>query len=175
MELKKIRPSDIAWTVLLAGAGVLLMVANINAGPNSDVRVDSHSWALVPFFLLAVAPVLWRRTDAVLATGLSTAAMGLHDVAFGSLIRCGAGLPLSFVLAYSVGRLVHHSRRRWTGMGLVLALQAAVLIRDTAAGIGIMPATAIIALAAFGTGAFVRTRQERRAGTPAAAAELTYA
>lgn len=173
MELTKIRPSDIAWTVLLAAAGVVLMVANITAGPHPDVRVDSHSWALVPVFLLAVAPVLWRRTDAVAATAVSTVAIGLHDVVFGSLIRCGAGLPLSFVLAYSVGRFVHPSRS-YLGMGLVVALQAAVLVRDTAAGIAILPATAIIGLVAFGIGALVRTRQERRADAPAATPELSY-
>ena len=176
MQLAKTRPSDIALTVLLAGLGVLLMVANINAGPNEDIRIDSHRWALVPVFLLAVVPVLFRNTDALAATGASAVAMGLHDVVFGSLIRCGAGLPLSFVLAYSIGRQVHHSRNRsLTGAALVVALQAAVLVRDTAAGIAILPVTAIIGLAAFGIGALVRTRLERRPAPAVTSTELTYA
>ena len=173
MELAKIRPSDIVLTVLLALNGVALMIGNIQAGPHSDVRIDSHSWWMVPVFTLAMLPVLLRSTSVLAVTAASTVAMGVHDVAFDHVIRCGAGLPLSFVLAYSLGRAVHHSRNsQYVGLGFVVTLQVATLIWDTAAGIGILPFTAIIAVAAYGVGAFVRTRTESATAT---SPELTYA
>lgn len=99
-----VRRGDVALAVVLTALGVLLMVGNAQ-GDGSDTRIDSHSWWSVPVFALATLPVLWRRRDVVVATAVSLAALGVHVLAFGWLVRCGAGLPLAFALAYGVGRL----------------------------------------------------------------------
>src|SRR4051794_37500189 len=94
-----IRPADVGVTSVLAGLGVVLMVEDIFAH-DPTTRIDSRSWWLVPAFLAAVVPVLWWRRNLLAVLTVSVAAMTLHDVVFGHLVRCGAGLPVAFVLAF---------------------------------------------------------------------------
>jgi hypothetical protein len=114
----------------------------------------------VPVFALACLPVLWRRRDAVAVTAVAVVAMGVHVLAFGWLVRCGAGLPLAFALAYGVGRLTT-GWRSWTGLVLTLGLQALVLVQDSAAGFGIFPVTAVLGAVAWGVGVRLQRRADR--------------
>ena len=164
--LKGVRPGDAALAAVLTALGTVLMVMDINADP-ADTEglhhaITNHSWLMLPVFLGATIPVLWRRRNVLAVTLASTAVMGLHVLAFDWVIRCGAGLPLSFALAYSVGRLAA-KREAYAGLAVVIAGQVLVLVRDSAAGLGILPVTALLALAAFGAGAFVRQQVEKRA------------
>src|SRR5262245_29395852 len=134
-----LRPVD--W--LLAGAltalGVWLMVLNVvvsdaqvaaNISAGSMVHeLTSHSWAMVPAFAVATVPVLWWRRNVMLVTGIAAAAMAAHDLVFGWVTRCGAGLPLAFVLAY-LGAASLERRRSWISLGLAMVLTAAVLVLD---------------------------------------------
>src|SRR5690242_16267098 len=104
-----IRPVD--W--VLAGAltllGVWLMVENVYWSDQHSAeaiadgsmvrRPTSNSWAMVPVFALATVPVLWWRRGVPAVIGVALAVMVLHDLLFGWVTRCGAGLPLAFVLA----------------------------------------------------------------------------
>ncbi len=91
--------TDVAVVVVLAGLGTYLMVENIRTySPN--IRVDSHSWWLVPVWLAAVLPLLWWRRNPLAVALIVTAVMAVHVLAFGWVARCGAGLPLTWVLAY---------------------------------------------------------------------------
>ena len=105
-----IRPVDWVLAGALTALGVWLMVENALI---EDARVTpaiadgtmihemtSHSWAMVPVFALATVPVLWWRRNVITVTSIAVVVMVLHDLLFGWVTRCGAGLPLAFVLAY---------------------------------------------------------------------------
>jgi signal transduction histidine kinase len=148
--LRGVRGGDVVLTVGLTFLGVLLMVADIQSRDPS-VRVDSHSWLLVPVFLATTVPVLWWRRDLVAVLAVACAAMGIHVLAFGSLVRCGAGLPLAFLLGFLSGTLAA-PLRRWTAFGLTAVLTALVLVRDTAAGVDLLPVALLLVAGLFGIG-----------------------
>lgn len=155
--VRDIRKGDVALAALLTALGVWLMVENINAGPQEGVRIDSHSWLMVPVFAVATLPLLWRRrsmTGVLVVTGVALAA---HVALFDWVVRCGAGLPLSFALAYSAGRLMR-GRAAVLGLLATVGIQVLVQVRDSAAGLGVIPVTALIALAAWGVGAWLQRR-----------------
>lgn len=162
-----IRPTDIVLAALLSALGVLLMVEDMH-GPSGGTRIDSTSWVMIPVFLLATLPVVLRRVNLMAVIAVAAVAMAVHDVAFDWVVRCGAGLPLAGVLAYSAGRLVADRRQSLIAVALTIGVQALVLVRDSAAGIGILPVTAAIGIALWGTGWFVRSRlADRAVPTPA--------
>lgn len=174
---KDVRPMDAVLAVALSAIGVVLMVMNVNADPGDTEglqhAITNQSWLMVPVFLGATVPVLWRRRNVLAVALASTVVMGGHLLAFDWVVRCGAALPLSFVIAYSVGKLAH-KRESYAGIAAVIAGQFLSLVKDSAAGLDILPFTAVIALAAWGIGLYVRQQTERRADraaveTPAAA------
>ena len=99
---------------VLAGAltavGIWLMVENVTVSDGhvaaaiaDGSMVHQADLALVvygPGVRTRDLPVLWWRRSVVAVTGLAVAVVVLHDVLFGWVTRCGAGLPLAFVLAY---------------------------------------------------------------------------
>src|SRR4249919_3973841 len=105
-----IRPTDVALAIVMSALGVYLMLENINS-TSGDVRIDSTSWLLVPVFLAATIPILWRRRSILTVTLVTAAALAAHVAAFGWLVRCGAGLPLAIALAYAAGRFVADRRQ----------------------------------------------------------------
>jgi hypothetical protein len=162
---KDVRPMDAVLAVALSALGVALMVMNVNADV-SDTKdlehaITNQSWLMVPVFLGATIPVLWRRRNILVVALASTVVMGLHLLAFDWVIRCGAALPLSFVLAYSVGKLAQR-RESYAGLAVVIVGQALSLVKDSAAGLEILPFTAVIALAAWGVGLFVQQQTAKR-------------
>ena len=153
-----VRKGDVALAAVLTVLGVALMIENITAvGP--DVRIDSHSWLLIPVFAAATVPILWRRRNMLAVTLVTAVAMGAHLLAFGWVVRCGAGLPLAFALAYGVGRLAPRWQS-WVGLVATLVVQVLVLVQDSAAGLSILPVTALIGVAAWGVGMWVRHRAD---------------
>jgi hypothetical protein len=152
------RKGDIALAGVLTALGVALMIENITA-TDPAIRIDSRSWLLIPLFALATLPVLWRRRNILAVTLVSVLAMGAHVLVFGWEVRCGAGLPLAFALAYGVGRLAP-GWQTWVGLVGTLVLQALVLVEDSAAGLDILPVTALIGVAAWGVGVWLRQRAE---------------
>jgi hypothetical protein len=157
-----VRKGDVLLAVLMTALGGLMMLENILSDSTAEVRIDSHSWVLVPVFAAATIPILWRRRSMIGVLVVTAAALAVHVVAFGWLVRCGAGLPLAFALAYGVGRL---SRGVWSWIGLAgsLAIQFLVLVRDSAAGLDIIGATAAIGVVFWGVGVVLARRAERSA------------
>jgi signal transduction histidine kinase len=88
--------------------------------------------------------------------------MAVHVLAFGSLVRCGAGLPLAFVFAFLSG-IVEEPARRRLAAGLTAVLAALVMVRDTAAGVGLLPLVLVLCAGLFGAGR-VMARREHLAG-----------
>ena len=162
-----IRPVDGVLAGALTALGVWLMVENVLV-PDGQVtraiadgsmvhRMSSHSWAGVVVFALATIPVLWWRRSVVAVTAVALAVMVLHDLLFGWVTRCGAGLPLAFVLAY-LGAVALEQTRAWLVLGLATLLTAAVLVVDATTGLGPFLFAFPIVLIVFGTGRAVRHR-----------------
>ncbi len=154
-----VRAGDVLLGILLTGLGVALMVGNIS-GQEEGVRIDSTSWTMIPVFALATLPIIWRRRGILAVILVSAAAMAVHVVAFDWVVRCGAGLPLAFALAYGAGRLVGR-RDGLVAFAASLGLQVLVLMKDSAAGLEIIPFTAVIAAAFWGVGYVLRQRSVR--------------
>jgi hypothetical protein len=152
------RKGDIALAGVLTALGVALMIENIMA-TDPAIRIDSRSWLLIPLFAVATLPVLWRRRNILAVTLVSLLAMGAHVLVFGWEVRCGAGLPLAFALAYGVGRLAS-GWQTWVGLVGTLVVQVLVLVEDSAAGLDVLPVTALIGVAAWGVGVWLRQRAE---------------
>lgn len=152
-----VRKGDVVLAALLTALGVVLMIADITSDPDPGMRMDSRSWLMVPVFAAATLPILWRRRNLVVVYGVTLAALAIHVLAFGWTVRCGAGLPLSFALAYAAGKL---AKGRLSVLCLVatVAVQAIVLVKDSAAGLEILPFTALFAAVAWGIGAGLRRR-----------------
>jgi glucose-6-phosphate-specific signal transduction histidine kinase len=162
-----VRPVDWALAGALTALGVLLMVENVlltsarAAGALADNTMvhapTSHSWAMVPAFALATVPVLWWRRSVVAVTGIALVAMVLHDLLFGWVTRCGAGLPLAFVLSY-LGAVALDRRRAWIVLGLNALLTAAVLVVDATTGFEPVMLALPVMLIVFGIGRAIRHR-----------------
>ena len=121
-----LRPVDWALASALTALGATLMVENLLFSDADVARaiaegtmvheLTSRSWAMVPLFAVATVTVLWWRRGiiAVISTGIVV--MALHDLLFGWVTRCGAGLPLAFVLAY-LAAVSLDLRRAWIALG----------------------------------------------------------
>ncbi len=119
--------------------------------------IDSHSLAMVPVFALATLPVLWWRRNVVAVTWIALAVMVLHDLLFGWVTRCGAGLPLAFVLAY-LGAVALKRRQAWLTLLPITLLTAAVVVFDATTGFGPFLLALPIVLIVFVLGRAVRHR-----------------
>ena len=97
--------------------------------------------------------------------------MVLHDLLFGWVTRCGAGLPLAFVLAY-LGAVALERRQAWISLGLNTLLTAAVLVADATTGFEPFVLALPILLIVFGIGRAVRHRTAMSAELKARSVEL---
>jgi hypothetical protein len=156
--LHGVRPLDVLATVVLCALASWLMVEDI-ISRDATVRIDSHSWWMLPVFVAAAVPVLCWRRGVVEVLLFSCAAMAVHVLVFGSLVRCGAGLPLTFVLAFLAG-LERTPRRRATALALVAVLGSLVMVRDTAAGVELLPVVLVTSLVLAGIGLVVAHRSQ---------------
>jgi signal transduction histidine kinase len=152
--LRGVRPVDAVLAAVLCALGSSLVILIIT----SDEPTGSRSWLMLPVFVAAMLPVLWWRRGLVGVVLFSTAAMAVHLVAFGAVVRCGAGLPLAFVLAYLAGLVEGARRRRLVALAGVGVLSTLVLVRDTAAGVGILPVALALCAGLFGIARIVAHR-----------------
>jgi hypothetical protein len=172
--LRGVRPLDYALAAGLTALGVVLMIADMQ-GPDGSTRIDSTSWVMIPVFAAATLPILFRRRNLWAVLGVTAAALAVHDVAFGWVVRCGAGLPLAFALAYSVGRLTSDRKQSYGALAAVIGIQFLVLVRDSAAGLEILPFTAVISAAFWGAGLYLQKRSHRTTVAVAADPVDTFA
>jgi signal transduction histidine kinase len=118
---------------------------------------SSHSLWMIPVFAAATIPVLWWRRGILAVATASVLVMALHDVLFGWVTRCGAGLPLAFVLAF-LGGIASDKATAWIVCGLSVVLTVLVLVIDSTTG----PSAIILALPivciVFGVGLAARRR-----------------
>lgn len=162
-----IRPVDWGIAAALTLVGTFQMYANVQATDaeiaqqvaNNEIAhvMSGHSVWMIPVWWFATLPVLWWRRNVVAVIAFSLTAMVAHDLAFGWVGRCGAGLPLAFVLAF-LGALDSDRGRRWLALGLAVALSAAVVAVDAITGSGLVLPAALVTLLIFAVGRAVRER-----------------
>jgi signal transduction histidine kinase len=144
-----VKKSDWLVAGILTALGVLLMTLDI-------AEENGSAWS-IPVFAAATVPVLWWRRSVLAVAGVALAVMVLHDLLFGWVTRCGAGLPLAFTLAF-LGALSYGRTKAWLTFGLSALLCLAVLVVDTAAGPDTLVLALPIALIVFGVGRAARQR-----------------
>ena len=159
--LRGVRPLDYVLAAGMTALGILLMHENMHGQGTSKTRIDSTTWVMIPIFIAVTLPILWRRVNLWAVLGVTAAALVVHDIAFGWVVRCGAGLPLAFALSYAVGRLITDRKQSYWALAATFAIQFLVLVRDSAAGLGVMPFTVVIAAAFWGVGLYVQKRSRR--------------
>jgi signal transduction histidine kinase len=152
---------------VLTALGVVLMVENIVIGDAEVARdiaedsmahtMSSHSWWMLPVFAAATIPVLWWRRSVLAVTGIALGVMVLHDLIFGWVTRCGAALPLAFVLAF-LGALVYDRAKAWLACGFVVLLTVAAVAVDASAGPDAAVLGVPVLLIVFGIGRAARHR-----------------
>jgi signal transduction histidine kinase len=162
-----VRARDWVFAGVLTALGVLLMVFDVRMS-DADVdkaiaegsmvhTVSSHSPWMIPLFACATIPVLWWRRSVIAVTGVAIAVMALHDAVFGWVTRCGAGLPLAFVLAF-LGALAYERTKAWLVCALTALLSAVVLVFDATTGLSAVALALPIVLVVFGLGRAARHR-----------------
>lgn len=156
---------------LLAGAlstlGVVLMVFNLRVADASVAQqiatgqmvhaIESRSPWLIPVFLATTLPVLWWRRSVLAVTGVALGAMVAHDLLFGWVTRCGAGLPLAFTLAF-LGAVQYPRVKAAITAGLCVLLAGAVVVVDSTTGPEPLPLTLPVIAVVFGVGRAARHR-----------------
>ena len=176
-----VKARDWALAGALTALGVVLMRFNIDmsaaqvgraVAEGSMVRpVTSRSVWMIPVFAAATVAVLWWRRSVIAVTVVALGVMVLHDVLFGWVTRCGAGLPLAFVLAF-LGALGYRRAKAWIACGLVAALTAAVLVTDATTGPNALVLALPVLLTVFGVGWAARHRAALNAELRSSEAEL---
>ena len=154
-----VRPLDAVVAAVLTALGVLLMQVQVGLPvgvPDDGVTIDSNS-AWLHLFAIAPSAVLWWRRSVLAVIVVATTVMLLHTLAFGHVVRCGAGIPLAFVLAFLSGYRYGRSRA-WLALVGVELLALATLFEDAAAGIEIFPVVAVLCLGGWSVGRVARRR-----------------
>jgi signal transduction histidine kinase len=165
--LRGVKIGDYVLAGVLTALGVLLMVFDVresDAGVARDIAdgsmvhtVSSHSPWMIPVFAAATISVLWWRRSVLVVTGVAIVVMVLHDVLFGWVTRCGAGLPLALVLAF-LGALTYQRTKAWLAAGLSAVLAFAVVVVDATTGPDVIGLVLPVLLIVFGIGWAVRRR-----------------
>jgi len=170
--IKGIRPLDYVLTALMVALAAFIGFENVNAGPDADVAhaLDSHSALMVPVFVIAALPILWRRRAILGVIAVSFVVVAASVPAFGWVTRCGFVLPLSFAMAYAVARFAGNRQNQVIGLVGILALQVVTLVRDSSTGgLGALPYAVAAAALSYAIGYLV----QKRAAKPVAAPTLS--
>ena len=162
-----IKIGDYVLAAILTTLGVLLMEFDIRSTDAQVARavadgsmvhaVSSHSLWMIPLFAAATVSVLWWRRSLLAVTGVAIVVMTLHDVLFGWVTRCGAGLPLALVLVF-LAALAYERAKAWLAAGLTALLAFAVVVVDATTGPNVIGLVLPVMLIIFGIGWAVRRR-----------------
>jgi len=152
---------------VLTALGAVLALMNIVASDTQTMRdvaagemahtIDTHSLWQLPVFVAAFVPVLWWRRGVLGVATVSLVVLGLHDLLFGWVTRCGAALPLAFVLAF-LGALSYGRIKAWLCCGVSALVTVAVLAVDASAGPGALVLALPVVLIVAGLGRAARHR-----------------
>lgn len=175
---KGIRPLDYVLAAVMVALAAVLAVGNMTAGADVDVAhpLDSHSALMIPVFMLAALPILWRRRGILAAIGISFVIIAASVPAFGWVTRCGFALPLSIAMAYAVARFAGSRQNHIVGLVGILALQIVTLMKDSSTGgLGALGLSVPLAAVLYGVGVYVQSRAQRTAVGPTLDVEHVHA
>jgi hypothetical protein len=175
---KGIRPLDYALTAVMVAIAALIGFENVNAGADADLahKLDSQSALMIPVFVLAALPILWRRRNILAAIGVSFVITAASVPMFGWVTRCGWALPLSIAMAYAVARFAGSKQNHVIGLVGILALQIVTLVKDSSTGgLGALALSVPAAAVVYGVGAYVQSRSAKSAAEPTLAVEHAHA
>jgi hypothetical protein len=168
--LKGAKPIDYLLTALAVAAGVVLSLDNINSTDASVAKqvanhsmahsLSSHSWLILPVFVVTALPLLARRTNVLAGLALTTV-ITAGGLGFGWITRCGFELPLAAAFAYAVARYAGSWRNQIIGLVGVVALNLLSLVMDSAVGMGGLNLGLPVAAILYGIGLFVRSRASK--------------
>jgi signal transduction histidine kinase len=154
-----VRPVDAVVAGVLTVLAVLLMQMQVGMDvgvPVEGITVDA-STAWLHLFVIAPLAVLWWRRSVIAVIVLAIVVVLLHTLLFGHVVRCGAGLPLAFVVSF-LGGYQYDRARAWWALGAAQVLTLAVLLEDAAAGIDLFPVVAVMCAAGWAVGQLARRR-----------------
>lgn len=161
---KGIRPLDYVLTAVMVALAAVIGFANVSAGVGADFahKLDSQSVLMIPVFVIAAVPILWRRRNIVAAIAVSFVVIAVSVPMFGWVTRCGFALPLSVAMAYAVARFAGSREGHVVGLVGVLALQVVTLMKDASTGgLGALALSVPAAAIFYGIGLFVQSRAEK--------------
>jgi hypothetical protein len=176
--VKGIRPLDYVLTAGMVALATVIGLENVNAGPDADLAhpLDSHSALMVPVFVIAALPILWRRRSILGAIGVSFVVIAASVPAFGWVTRCGFALPLSVAMAYAVARFAGSKQNHLIGLVGIIALQIVTLMNDSSTGgLGALGIGVPVAALFYGIGFFVQSRAGAKAVEPTLSPEHAHA
>lgn len=176
--VKGIRPLDYVLTAVMVALATVIGLENVNAGADADLAhpLDSHSALMIPVFLIAALPILWRRRGILAAIGVSFVVIAASVPAFGWVTRCGFALPLSVAMAYAVARFAGSKQNHVIGLVGILALQIVTLMKDSSTGgLGALGIGVPVAAVLYGIGFFVQSRAGAKAAEPTLGREHAHA
>jgi hypothetical protein len=165
-------------TAVMVALATVIGLENVNAGADADVAhsLDSHSALMIPVFVIAALPILWRRRGILAAIGVSFVVIAASVPAFGWVSRCGFALPLSVAMAYAVARFAGSKQNHVIGLVGILALQIVTLMKDSSTGgLGALGIGLPVAAVFYGIGFFVQSRAAAKAAEPTLALEHAHA
>jgi hypothetical protein len=164
--LKGIRPLDYVLAAVMVALAALIGYENVNAGADADLahKLDSQSWLMIPVFMIATLPILWRRRNILVAIAVSFVVIAASVPMFGWVTRCGFALPLSIAMAYAVARFAGSRQNQVIGLVGIFALQVVTLIKDSSTGgLSALAFSVPVAAVFYGIGLFVQSRAEQAA------------
>ena len=162
--VKGTRPLDFVLTAVMVALATLSGLENVNAEADAGLAhsLDSQSVLMIPVFVIAALPILWRRRGILPAIAVSFVVVAASVPAFGWVTRCGFALPLSIAMAYAVARFAGARQNHLIGLVGILALQIVTLMRDSSTGgLGALGLAVPAAAIGYGIGAFVQSRAEQ--------------
>ncbi|MCX6399291.1 MAG: hypothetical protein NTX33_05100 [Propionibacteriales bacterium] len=176
--LKGIRPLDYVLAAVMVALATLLGFANTTMADDPDLAhaIDSDSVLIVPVFILAALPILWRRRAILPAIAVSFVVLAASIPAFGWITRCGFALPLSIAMAYAVARFAGSRQNQVIGLVGVFALQIVTLVKDASTGgLGALALSVPLAAVFYGIGIFVQSRAGKSDSGSTLVAERVHA
>jgi hypothetical protein len=176
--LKGIRPLDYVLTALMVALAVVIGLENVNGGADAGLAhpLDSQSALMIPVFVIASLPILWRRRGVLAAIAVSFVVVAASVPAFGWVTRCGFALPLAVAFAYAVARFAGSRQNHIIGLVGILALQIVTLMKDSSTGgLGALAFSLPITAVVYGIGLLVQSRVGKRSAAPTLAPERVNA
>jgi hypothetical protein len=156
---------DIAIAIAASGGMIALVGRGIHTG-HPHVGAAAVAGAVT-----MTLPVAWRRREPLAVAGVLAVATLANGLLFGPLVRCGAALPVAYLVAYAVGVRCDRARARAGLLLCAVAVIAEGLYDPQIEGPGLVVVVPVL-VAFFAAGLLVRARTRTAQALRSASDEL---